>query len=64
MKPYKCPICDGHGIVPGGFYYSTGQYSISDCTSEVCRACNGTGIIWGTEEYERRRDEDEQRTTF
>jgi hypothetical protein len=20
MKPYLCPICNGHGIVPGGFY--------------------------------------------
>ena len=62
MKPYKCPVCDGHGIVPGGFYLSTNQYSVSNYTSsnytsEICRACNGKGIIWGD-------DEDEQRTDF
>lgn len=47
MTPYKCPICKGHGIVPGGFYLSTTQYSYTNCSSETCRACNGTGIVWG-----------------
>ena len=56
MKPYKCPVCDGHGIVPGGFYLSTNQYSVSNYTSEICRACNGKGIIWGDDEDEQRSD--------
>lgn len=47
MIPYKCPICDGHGIVPGGFYFSTGGRSISTNSTEPCRACGGTGILWG-----------------
>lgn len=47
MIPYKCPICDGHGIVPGGFYSSTGGRSISTNSTEPCRACGGTGIVWG-----------------
>ena len=56
MTPYKCPVCDGHGIVPGGFYLSTNQYSVSNCTSEICRACKGKGIIWGDDEGEQRRE--------
>lgn len=50
MKPYKCPVCDGHGIVPGGFYYSTDGFSVSTAVTEPCRACGGTGIVWGVEE--------------
>lgn len=52
MKPYKCPICEGRGIVPGGFYNTTvsGGYSVSTNTTEQCRSCMGSGIMWGTEE--------------
>jgi two-component system response regulator (stage 0 sporulation protein A) len=36
--------------VPGGFYYSSnGGAGISSASSEECRQCKGTGIIW---EYE------------
>ena len=41
--PYCCPVCQGRGVVHAGFY--TGGDSIST-TSEVCRSCSGTGIIW------------------
>ena len=51
MKPYKCPICNGTGIVSGGFYLSTNGYSTSSSTSEVCQQCQGSGIIWGVEDY-------------
>ena len=44
--PFKCPICEGRGIVPGGFYESLGTSWTSDRISELCRACSG-GIIWG-----------------
>ena len=45
--PYKCPICNGNGMVPDGFYNQTsGQWS-STGTVEKCRSCNGTGIVWG-----------------
>lgn len=52
MIPYKCPICEGHGIVPPGFYQTTvGQsYSYSNASFETCRACHGQGIIWGHDE--------------
>lgn len=37
MKPYKCPICDGRGEVPAGFY--------SDRDETKCRSCCGNGVI-------------------
>lgn len=45
---HKCPICDGHGTVPGGFYLATGgaQSLSSNRAAEPCRACGGTGIVW------------------
>lgn len=52
MKPYKCPICNGKGIVPGGFYLSVSGYCSSTNTSEMCRQCQGSGIIWGVENYD------------
>lgn len=51
MKPYKCPICNGTGIVPGGFYFSVNGYCSSTNTSEMCRQCQGRGIIWDVEDY-------------
>lgn len=45
----KCPVCDGKGRVPHGFY-AMSNYVTPDSTSigacgEVCRSCYGTGII-------------------
>ena len=45
----KCPVCDGKGRVPYGFYVM-GNYVPPDSTSrsewgEVCRSCYGKGII-------------------
>lgn len=44
----KCPICKGCGLVPGGFYTSLQGHIdqwTSGSSSEICRACNGCGII-------------------
>ena len=44
----KCPICLGCGNVPGGFYTVTVGHIegwTSASTSEMCRACNGKGVI-------------------
>lgn len=35
MKPYKCPICNGTGIVPGGFYLSVNGYSSSTSIEDI-----------------------------
>lgn len=44
--PHRCPICNGSGIVSPGFYNSTSGFSTSNASSEPCRQCCGTGIIW------------------
>jgi len=47
-KPYKCPVCEGNGLVQTGFYYSRYMLdTIVPTTSECCRTCGGTGIVWG-----------------
>lgn len=49
MSVYKCPVCGGRGFVPCGFYSSQTYYGSSVTASnstEVCRSCNGRGIIF------------------
>lgn len=50
MKPYKCPICNGKGIVSGGFYKSVNEYCSTTNVTETCQQCGGCGIIWGNED--------------
>ena len=46
-KPYQCPVCNGNGLVPNGFYNQTsGYWSSTSTMSETCQSCNGTGIVW------------------
>ena len=46
----KCPICNGNGIVPGGFYTSCrGSMSISTVCTEPCRNCEGMGVVYVTQ---------------
>lgn len=43
----KCPICEGHGNVIGGFYNSLpGCQTVTTHVSETCRNCCGTGIVY------------------
>lgn len=44
--PYKCPVCEGKGVVPAGFYESCGGY-LTNISSITCQSCDGTGIVWG-----------------
>lgn len=41
---YKCPVCNGKGIVPIGFYDLSGTSTFKKI-EDKCRSCNGTGII-------------------
>ena len=40
----KCPICEGRGIVPEGFYQSLRR--LSKKNAERCRLCSGIGAIY------------------
>lgn len=49
--PHRCPVCEGRGLVPFGFY-STNPWCIHTSAStipETCRTCNGRGIVWEDE---------------
>lgn len=46
MKPYLCPVCEGIGKVPGGFYDGNPNPVLA---REECKACSGTGILWGSD---------------
>lgn len=47
VYPFVCPVCEGRGFVQGGFYSTTiGVWSSGDLSTEPCRSCNGTGVIW------------------
>lgn len=47
----KCPVCEGKGHVPAGFYESVGTYiwSSTSTNAEMCRSCEGKGIVWSPE---------------
>lgn len=46
--PHLCPVCLGHGIVSSGFFARTADVRewSSTATTEPCRPCLGTGILW------------------
>lgn len=46
--PYRCPVCEGRGTVPAGFYGRFG--GVTTTSDESCHSCNGTGIIWDYQE--------------
>ena len=48
MQPYRCPVCDGRGLVPAGFYHfpRTLTSTAAGVTSERCRSCVGAGVLW------------------
>jgi len=50
MVPATCPVCRGNGLVPNGFYRQTsGDWSSTSVTPEICRSCGGTGVVWSSE---------------
>ena len=42
--PFKCPVCEGRGTVPAGFYFGV---SSTQTAPETCKACGGGGVLWG-----------------
>ena len=45
QKPYCCPVCEGRGFVPCGFYVGL-RTGGTDTVPAPCRSCTGTGVIW------------------
>ena len=41
--PHKCPVCEGRGDMPAGFYRR--QITSNDTKPEKCKSCYGTGVI-------------------
>lgn len=49
----KCPICEGHGNVIGGFYnILPGCQGVTSVLTETCRNCLGTGVVYVKQEIE------------
>lgn len=49
QTPYKCPVCEGRGIVPNGFYdipNTQNVYTSSNVAPHTCKSCSGSGIIY------------------
>lgn len=40
---HKCPVCEGIGYVPVGFY--GGSTMAASSAPEMCRSCHGLGYI-------------------
>jgi len=47
--PFKCPVCDGQGLVNKPPYIAGDQqtWATSETGPYTCHACGGSGIIWG-----------------
>lgn len=49
MAVYTCPVCGGRGFISCGFYSSQtydGSSVTGSTSTEVCRSCNGRGIVF------------------
>jgi len=57
MHAERCPVCEGTGIVPGGFYNTTNPYDgwTSSISSETCRSCGGIGYVIVPSDFDCRR---------
>lgn len=43
LRPYRCPVCEGRGFVPVGFY---GEGFSLNTGTEPCRAGCANGVLW------------------
>ena len=51
--PFKCPVCEGRGIVPPHFYDGYyGTFVSTNTACDSCRSCTGSGIIFSENEIE------------
>jgi len=43
--PHRCPVCQGKGTLPPGFYEHGDSVTRSDTTPDPCKTCDGLGYI-------------------
>lgn len=44
--PHRCPVCNGTGLVPLGYYQTEPYITTTGISNESCRTCSGSGIVW------------------
>jgi len=49
--PHTCPVCQGRGSVPMGFYNPNNQGTANSTAPDQCRSCAGTGVVWREEDF-------------
>ncbi len=49
MGVYKCPVCEGRGQVPAGFYHTYHSGTVVNTCPETCKSCSGKGVIFDTD---------------
>lgn len=49
MHIEKCPVCEGRGHVPQGFYLDLCS-TTGTCGPVICRACQGKGFLFVQDE--------------
>lgn len=47
MTACTCPVCQGRGLVPNGFYRAVGvdSWTTNSLEPEQCRSCDGKGYV-------------------
>ncbi len=58
MKIVLCPVCEGRGRVPMGFYYDNPQTS-GTLGYEPCRRCLGVGTLTVDDDQKLKEDKAE-----
>ena len=50
--PYRCPVCNGQGLVsrPPGVAGDQASWSDTGTAPYPCSACGGRGIVWHYDE--------------
>jgi len=44
--PHRCPVCNGVGTVPPGFYEGNHSGTSISTQRATCKACGGSGLVW------------------
>lgn len=55
VSVYRCPVCEGRGEVPAGFYYQNTSPSVVNTCPELCRSCGGRGVIFDIDVFDKNK---------